>query len=155
MPKLSVMKKLLITAVIFIPAVLQAQNAITSDIVEGGKTLIELIKVIRSPRVITAVISKPQTSYTDSCGIKKLADISFKNKTGNTVQVNLYLRIENAYVAIPLTMTLAAFSQESLYELKTGIYKYKIETGKENDTSTLHEGELKLYPCDKLIKEIK
>ena len=150
------MRKLLFIAAVSIPAVLQAQNTLTSDLVEGGKALVELIKVIKMPRIITTAEPVPVANYTDSCGIKKLADISFKNKTNATVQVLLFLRIENTYSLKPLSLTLAALSQESLYALKTGIYKYKVETGLEDDESiTLNEGELKLEPCDKLIREIK
>ena len=92
--KCGVMKKIILIAVICFPAVLQAQNAITSDIVEGGKALIELIRVIRIPRVPTATVAYDNA---DSCGSKKLADISFKNKTNKTVYVSLLLRIGNGY----------------------------------------------------------
>lgn len=149
------MKKLLIVAVIAIPAVLQAQNALTSDLVEGGKTLVELIRVIRAPRAITTAIPSPVINVTDSCTIKQLADISFKNKTDKTVYVSLFLRNGNVYATIPLYLTLSAMTQESLYSLKTGIYKYKVETGGDDGKYTLHEGELRLEPCDKLIREIK
>lgn len=147
------MRKALLFAVICIPANLQAQNAITSDLVEGGKTLVELIKVIRTPRTPTTTT----VSYinADSCGIKKLADISFKNKTDKTVVVSLFLRIGNAYDARPLILTLAALSQESLYELKAGVYKYKIERDEGGQKIVMHEGELKLQPCDQAVKEIK
>ena len=150
--KCGVMKKIILTAVICFPGVLQAQSSISSDIVEGGKALIELFKVIRTPRVQTAA-----TLYDngDSCGSKRLADIRFKNKTDKSVVVSLFLRVGNAYDAKPLILTLAALSQESLYELKAGVYKYKIETEIEGKKVVLHEGELKLQPCDKAIKEIK
>jgi hypothetical protein len=147
------MRKVLLFAVICIPAYLQAQNALTSNLVEGGKALVELIKVIRTPRTPT-VTTAPYTN-TDSCGTKRLADISFKNKTGKIVVVSLFLRIGNAYDIKPLVLTLAALSQESLYELKAGVYKYKIETDEEGQKIIMHEGELKLQPCDKLVKEIK
>lgn len=149
------MRKLLIIAAIFIPVVLQAQNTITSDIVEGGKTLVELIKVIRTPRITDEINTKPVTRVVDSCGIKNLADISFKNKTEGKVQVSLSLRVGNSYDALTLSLTLSALSQENLYALKTGIYKYKIISIADEEELTLHEGELKLNPCDKLVREIK
>lgn len=150
------MRKILFIAAAIIPAVLQAQNTLTSDLVEGGKTLVELIKVFKMPRIVTTAEPVTVANYIDSCGIKKLADISFKNKTNETVQVQLFLRTGNTYSVQPLSLTLSALSQESLYSLKTGIYKYKVETGLEDDElKTLHEGELKLEPCDKLIREIK
>ena len=150
--KCGVMKKIILTAVICFPGVLQAQSAITSDLVEGGKALVELVKVILTFRT-------PSTTATynsaDSCGSKKLADISFKNKTDKSVVVSLFLRIGNGYDVKPLVLTLAAQSKESLYELKAGVYKYRVETEVDGKKEVLHEGELKLQPCDKTIKEIK
>ncbi len=149
------MRKLVVIAAICIPAVLQAQNALTSDLVEGGKTLVELIKIIRAPRIVAAVGTLPEISYADSCKIKNLADISFKNRTGKPVLVSLYLRTGNTYAPDPLFLTVSSINQESLYELKTGIYKYKVEAVKADEKYTMHEGELKLEPCDKLVREIK
>ena len=150
--KCAVMKKIILTAVISFPGVLQAQSSISSDIVEGGKALIELFKVIRTPRVPTAA-----TLYDngDSCGSKRLADISFKNKTDKSVVISLFLRIGNGYDVKPLVLTLAAQSKESLYELKAGVYKYRVEANVEGKKEVLHEGELKLQPCDKTVKEIR
>ncbi len=146
------MRIILLILVMFAPVVLHAQNAITSNVVEGGKTLIELIRVIRTPRQAPLTASY---GYTDSCASRRLADISFKNKTDKTVQVLLYLRNGNTYDTPALSLKLSPFSQESLYELKTGIYKYTIETEVEEATVIMHQGELKLQPCDKLVKEIK
>ncbi len=150
------MKKLLFAAVLAVPVALQAQTTLTSDLVEGGKTLVELIRVLKEPRIVTVAAGTPATvTYIDSCSVKQLGDISFKNKTDETVQVSMFLRIGNVYAATPLYLTLSAMTQESLYSLKVGIYKYKIEIGEVDDKITLHEGELKLEPCDKLIREIK
>lgn len=66
------MKKIIIAAALLIPIALKAQNGITSDIVEGGKTLVELIKVIRSPRVAAYTNSTPLTDQIDSCSVKNL-----------------------------------------------------------------------------------
>jgi len=148
------MKKFILLAAILIPVALQAQNAITSNFVEGGKTLVELIRVIRSPKPASAVVSN---MYADSCGSKKLADISFKNKTDKTIRVLLFIRIGNTYDTQALSLKLSPMSQESLYDIKTGIYKYRIEseTGDDEERIILHEGELKLQPCDKTVKEIR
>ncbi|MBK8609745.1 MAG: hypothetical protein IPL84_07300 [Chitinophagaceae bacterium] len=149
------MRKLLFVAAVFIPAGLYAQNTLTSDIVEGGKTLVELIRIFRAPAVVVSTNMQPAITYVDSCSAKKLADISFKNKTDKNVEVSLYLRVGINYDTKPLMLTLSAFSQESLYELKAGIYKYKITVSAEQKMQILHEGELKLLPCDKLVREIK
>lgn len=149
------MRYLFLVAVLFAHTGLQAQSSLTSDLVEGGKTLVELIKVIRAPRVATAADINPPVGYIDSCGLKNLADIQFKNKTSVSVSVSLYFRIGNNYAEKPLLLTLAAFSQESLFELKAGIYKYKVETLVEEENITIHQGELRLNSCDRTIREIK
>jgi hypothetical protein len=145
------MKILLLLLVCFTVGA-NAQNSIASDFVEGGKTIVELIRVIKTPKttIVPAAYNNP-----DSCGIKKLADISFKNKTDKPVQVILYLRIGNGYENIPHAMSISPSTQESLYELKAGIYKYVIQTDAAGQKTTLHEGELKLQPCEKSVKEIK
>ncbi len=145
------MKILLLTVLCFTIGA-KAQNSITSDIVEGGKTIVELIRIIKTPR-----ITMTTTSYNkpDSCESKKLADISFKNKTGKPVQISLFMRTGNEYEAKPLILNVSPLTKESLYEIKSGIYKYKIETDVDGKTMILHEGELKLKPCDKAVREIK
>ena len=146
------MKIFFLSSVIFSHAILQAQNAITSNFVEGGKTLIELIRVLKPAKTLYI----PTTDINpDSCASKKQADVSFKNRTNKMILVSLYLRTGNLYDAEPLSLKLAPASQESLYEVKSGIYKYRIETDSSGQRAVLHEGELKLLPCDKLIKEIK
>lgn len=146
------MKKFLLFAVMYIPVTLEAQGTLTSDLIEGGRTLIDLIKVIRVPKPAIAA-----TSYNsiDSCSIKKRADISFKNRTDKMMAVTIYLRNGNTYEIESLSMKVAPLSQESLYEVRAGIYKYKIESDSAGQRTLLHEGDLKLRPCDKLVKQIK
>ena len=129
-----------------------AQNSLVSEFVEGGKTIVELIRVIKTPKILTAV---GVNTGTDSCGVKKMADICFKNKTAKTVQVSLYLRNGNAYALIPLVLNIAPSSQENLFAIQSGIYKYKIETNQDTVNVILHEGELKLEPCEKSVREVK
>ena len=45
---------------------------------------------------------------------------------------------------------------ECLYELKSGIYKFKIEIEGEDEKRIVYrEGELKLIACENIVKEIK
>lgn len=145
------MRKIILTVAILIPVALQAQNAITSNLVEGGRTLVELIRVIRMPKPSNTSANL----YIDSCSSKKLADISFKNKTNKTISVFLFFRQGNEYDTLGLTLKLGPMSQENLYDIKSGIYKYRIETVVDEETEVMHEGELKLQPCEKGIREIK
>ena len=146
------MKTLLLFITISIPILLQAQPANASNLLEGGKTLIELIKVIKPQK------NNPgATSYQspDSCSIKKIADISFKNRMDKTIIISLYFRMGNSYEPQPFSLQLLPSSQESLYDVRAGIYKYKIETDSSGQRALLHEGELKLAPCEKAAKDIK
>lgn len=50
-------------------------------------------------------------------------------------------------------MKALANKQECWYELHSGIYKYKIETDINNVKSLFSEGEMKLQPCDNMLRE--
>jgi hypothetical protein len=131
-----------------------AQNNLTANIIEGGKTLVDLIRVIKSPKTVS-LPAATAVAVTDSCAAKNLADISYKNTSAKAVFVSLYKRSGAAYATIPLTLKISGNSRESLYEIPAGIYKYRIEY-MEGEIKILHkEGEIKLLPCDKLQKEIK
>jgi hypothetical protein len=145
------MKILLLAALCFTVEV-KAQTTLTSDLVEGGKTIVDLIRVIKTPRT---TITPASYMNPDSCGSKKLSDICFKNKTDKTIQVSLYLRTGNVYEIKPLLLNVSPSSKESLYEIRSGIYKYKIEVETAGIKTILHEGELKLQPCEKATREIK
>ena len=146
------MKTYLLIAVMSVPAISHAQTTNISNYLEGGKTLVELIKVIKPQKNL---VSSASFNSTDSCAIKKLADISFKNKTDKTIHVCLYFRVGNIYETQGLSLQLAPSSQENLYDVRSGIYKYRIETDTNGQKSVLQEGELKLQSCDKLVKEVK
>ncbi|MBP9607367.1 MAG: hypothetical protein KBE35_10535, partial [Ferruginibacter sp.] len=62
----------------------KAQTA-TEKIVEGGKTLVELIKVFKTPRQNTSPQNLTAASHTatsaDSCAIKQRSDLCYKNSS--------------------------------------------------------------------------
>jgi hypothetical protein len=136
-----------------------AQNNLTTTIIEGSKTLVDLVKVFKTPKssmVYTPTAANTAAVGVDSCYSKGLADIAYKNKTGKTIQVYLYKRNGSIYETIPLSLRISNNSQESLYEISSGIYKYKIECEELDGRKILYnEGEIKITPCDKLVKEIK
>jgi len=146
------MKTLLLFTVIAIPVFSSAQPTNASNFLEGGKTLIELIKVIKPQR--TGLTPAPYQGP-DSCSIKKIADISFRNKTDKVMVVSMYFRMGNAYEQQALSLRLSPSAQESLYDLRAGIYRYKMESDSSGQRILLHEGELKLAPCEKAVKDIK
>ena len=127
-----------------------AQNNTASNIIEGGKTLVELVRAFKSSKNVL-----PQQNLIenkDSCSIKNLADICYKNESGNNITVSFFKRNGQSY-APALTLKISNNGKECLYELQSGVYKYKIESGEQK--IVLSEGELKLNACDKLVKEIK
>lgn len=144
------MRSLILAAAIIIACTSTAQNNTASNIIEGGKTLVELVRVFKSSKNVL-----PQQNLTenkDSCSIKNLGDICYKNVSGNNITISLFKRTGQVY-ATALTLKIANNGQECLYELQAGVYKYKIESGEQK--LVLNEGELKLNACDKLMKEIK
>ena len=52
-------------------------------------------------------------------------------------------------------MNISPKSQESLYELRAGIYKMKLEREEEGKKTILQEGEIKLTACNNFYKEIR
>lgn len=137
---------------------IKAQSNLTTTIIESGKTLVDLVRVFKTPKTNLVQTTTNSTSVinADSCYNKGLADVTYKNTSGKKMQVSLYKRTGVVYAAVPLTLHISNNSQEGLYEITAGIYKYKIEYEDEDEKKVVYkEGEMKITPCDKLIKEIK
>ncbi len=149
------MRKIISAAVALFSLVASAQNTTTENIIEGGKALVELVKVLKMPahaEFQPIVVARP-----DSCTLKNTSDLCFKNVTGKTVYVSLYKRLGNGYEPNVLTITVLPKNQECWYEIKSGIYKYKIAMKEEEDEDpeVYSEGEMKLLACQNIVKEIK
>ncbi|MBL0145797.1 MAG: hypothetical protein IPP48_08575 [Chitinophagaceae bacterium] len=153
------MRKLFLLLLISSNLSVIAQNNLTTTIIEGGKTLVDLVRVFKTPKaniMQTAATSTSTAASADSCYSKGLADITYKNTSGKSMQVSLYKRNGTVYATAPLTLRISNNSQESLYEISSGIYKYKIEYDEvDNKKIIFKEGEIKIQSCDKLVKEIK
>jgi hypothetical protein len=148
------MRKLILSAVVLFTLAASAQNYTTSNIIEGGKTLVELVRVFKAPRY--AIYPQNFVEKKDSCLLKNICDLSFKNSTDKGLYISLYKRNGNLYEANVLTMKVLPKAQEYLYELKSGIYKFKIQIDGEDDKLIVYrEGELKLTACENMIREIK
>ena len=128
----------------------------TTNIIEGGKTLVELISVFKKNKATTQNSLEDKKISMDSCAIKQQSDLCFKNSSTKDLTISLYKRNETGYEVQPFTMKVITKKQECWYELHSGVYKYKIEI--EIDTAgiktTFSEGELKLLPCDNMQREI-
>lgn len=148
------MRKLILSAIVLINFNASSQSNTASNIIEGGKTLVELVRVFKAPRY--AIYPQNFVEKKDSCVLKNICDLSFKNSTGKGLYISLFKRNGNLYEANVLTMKVLPKAMECLYELKSGIYKFKIEIEGEDEKRIVYrEGELKLIACENIIKEIK
>lgn len=148
------MRTIISAIAVFISLTASAQNTTTENIIEGSKALVELVRVLKTPvysNYQPEVAIKP-----DSCQLKNLSDLCFKNSTDKSVYVSLFKRTGNLYEPNVLTIKILPKTQEYWYELKCGIYKFKIDVDAADGKRMLYrEAELKLVACENLIKEIK
>lgn len=148
------MRKLLLPVVVLISFNAAAQNNTASHIIEGGKALVELVRVFKAPR--HAIYPQNIIEKKDSCSLKNVSDLCFKNTTDKGLYISLFRRNGNTYEANVLTMKVLPKAYEYLYELKSGIYKFKIEIeGDDDERIVYREGEMKLVACENIIKEIR
>jgi hypothetical protein len=147
------MRKISFSFLLFVVHSSYSQNNTSAAIIEGSKVLVDLIRVFKTPKN-SFVQPATNTVSTDSCGQKNIADICYKNTSGNVITVSLFKRNGTVY-ANALSLKIINNGQECLYELPAGIYKYKVETENGNPHMVINEGELKLNSCDKLVNEIK
>jgi hypothetical protein len=150
------MRKCLLLAVCMYTTALWAQNNTASNLIEGGKTLVELVRIFKTPKNNVTANTQTAPLKTDSCTIKNTSDLCFKNTTAKSLYVSLFKRNGNNYEANVLTIKILPKTQECWYELKAGIYKFKIEVDGEDDKKVVYrEGEMKLLACENVSKEIK
>lgn len=149
------MRTLIVAAAALINVNTAAQNNTTANIIEGGKTLVELVRVFKTPKFTFSHQPAPVIEKKDSCVFKNISDISIKNSTTKPLLVSIYRRNGNLYEAGVLSMKILPKNQETLYELKAGIYKIKYETEEDDEKQVIREGEIKLIACTNIFKEIK
>ena len=147
------MSKLILSAVTIIAFTASAQNNTASNIIEGGKTLVELVRVFKMPKYVMSQQSIVEKK--DSCTVKNTTDFSVKNSTEKSLLVSLYRRNGNIYEASVLSLKILPKNQENLYEIKAGIYKIKYEMEEADEKKIIREGEVKLIACENIFKEIK
>lgn len=125
----------------------------TSNLIEGGKTLVELISVLKKNKTASTA-NLTVKNIIDSCAAKQTADLCFKNSSSKDLAISIYKRIDAGYEAQPFTMKVITKKQECWYELHSGIYKYKIELDVGGTKTLMSEGELRLQPCDNMQRDI-
>ena len=148
------MRAYILTAVVLININTSAQNNTAANIIEGGKALVELVRVFKMPRYFMP-LPQPVVEKKDTCLIKNISDFTIKNSTNKTLLVSLYRRNGNIYEPGVLSLKILPKNQETLYELKAGIYKMKFETEEDEEKKVFREGEIKLNACENIFKEIK
>ena len=114
----------------------------------------ELVRVFKMPRYFMP-LPQPVVEKKDTCLIKNISDFTIKNSTNKTLLVSLYRRNGNIYEPGVLSLKILPKNQETLYELKAGIYKMKFETEEDEEKKVFREGEIKLNACENIFKEIK
>lgn len=148
------MRTLILAAATLININTAAQNNTTANIIEGGKTLVELVRVFKTPKT-TLVSEPPAIKRVDSCAVKNTTDLCIKNSTGKPLLVSFFRRNGNLYEPGTLSLKILSKNQECLYELKSGVYKIKLETEENGVKTSFREGEIKLNACENFYKEIK
>ncbi len=152
------MRTTILSAIALLHVTATAQNNTTANIIEGGKTLVELVRVFKTPKTLLVQQPLQFVEKKDSCAVKNISDISIKNSTDKPLLVSVYRRNGNVYEANVLSLKILPKNQETIYELKAGIYKIKYAAEAEDDeeeTKTIKEGEIKLIACTNFFKEIK
>jgi hypothetical protein len=146
------MKKIILFCCM-IPLYSMSQNPV-SEVVEGGKALMELIKVIKSPKQNKNVVHGETQVVTDSCAILQRSNVCFVNHTSKSIVVSIYKRNGEGYSTQPYTNKVLSQNEECWYDLRSSIYKYRIEIENGISKSILREGEFRLEPCENVRKEI-
>jgi hypothetical protein len=80
-----------------------AQTTTTSNLIEGGKTLVELISVLKKNKR-NSTTNLANKNVIDSCATKQKADLCFKNSSTKDLAISLYKRTDAGYEAEPFTM---------------------------------------------------
>lgn len=124
-----------------------AQNQPTSsNIVDGGKVLIELVKVFK----------KSQAQKDLHISENNLSDICFTNSTPDNLYIELSKKInDTTYRNLPSAISLTNNAHECLLELPPNVYHYKVYKKINGIQSLSLEGDIRLLPNEKMEREIK
>jgi hypothetical protein len=146
--------KVVFVIIIFLASLTVTAQSTTANLIEGGRALVELITVLKKNKATNTIALTDMRVSIDSCAQKQKADLCFKNSSTKDLAISLYKRTDTGYEAQLFTMKVITKKQECWYELRSGIYKYKIELDVSGVKTLMSEGELKLQPCDNMHREI-
>ena len=71
------MRAFILATVVLVNLNIAAQNNTATNIIEGGKTLVELVRVFKMPRYLMYI--QPVVEKKDSCAIKNITDLTIIN----------------------------------------------------------------------------
>jgi hypothetical protein len=143
----SIMKPILIAGLWLTAVLSNAQTSTPSgNIIEGGKMLIELVKIFRNPPSRRQLTGKGD----------QLSDICFKNSTVGDLYIQLLKKLnDTTYKDLPVSVSLLSLSRECIMDLVPGVYHYRVFK-KDNKAQLLSlEGELRLVPNETMEREIR
>ena len=121
-------------------------QSVTNNLVEGGKILVELVKIFKkSPLPLNH--HGPEINSSDLC---------FTNSTNENLYVEVSKKInDSTYKILPASVSLNTNAHECLLELSAVVYHYKVFKKISGAGILLLEGELRLSPNEKMEREIK
>ncbi|MEJ7609890.1 MAG: hypothetical protein WKF88_01790 [Ferruginibacter sp.] len=144
------MKKIILITLLAVSVSAAAQNNTAAHLIEGSKSLAELVRIFKTPKSSMSQYTSSQLK--DSCAIKGLTDFCVKNNTGKPLLVSIYRRNESGYDAAVLFLRVLPQNKEWLYAIKSGIYKIKTETEEAGVKKPFKEGEIKINSCENPVK---
>lgn len=118
----------------------------TNNFVEGGKLLVELVKIFKKKPVPQSQLGHESNS----------SDLCFTNSTADNLFIELSKKIsDTGYKILPSAISLTPNSHECLLELVPAIYHYRVYKKSGAIQALSLEGELRLKPDEKMEREIK
>ncbi len=136
---------LLILLLILVCHNLNAQTP-QNNFVEGGKILVELIRIFKKNPAKQALSGLENNS----------SDLCFTNSTPDNLLIELSKKLnDSSYKQLPVAINLTSKAHECLLEISSGVYHYKVFKKNAGSQILLLEGEMRLMANEKMEREIK
>ena len=117
-----------------------------NNVVEGGKILVELVKIFKKNPVQQGL----QEQESNSC------DICFTNSSTDNLSIELSRKInDSTYKNIPGMLILTTSSHECMLSLSPNVYHYKVFKKLGSTQVSFLEGDMRLAPNEKMEREIR
>ena len=118
----------------------------TNNFVEGGKVLVELVKIFKKNPVQQGISGQENNS----------SELCFTNSTPDNLFIEVSKKInDSTYKVLPGSISLTTRAHECLLELSASVYHYKVFKKLNGGQVLSLEGELRLLYNEKMDREIK